>query len=244
MLKRNNLVRQIQKMHTITIIITGANGNLGTAVTKVFLDKGYKIIATVHTEAAKKEMPEHSNLQVEVVNLANEAETVSFIEASINVHKKIDGALLLAGGFAMGNMAATKNEDIKKQISLNFETAYHVARPLLAHLLQNNYGRLVFIGARPAINAVNGKDLIAYGLSKSLLFKLAEYINEEAKGKDVTATVVVPSTIDTPLNRKSMPGADSNNWVKPEALAEIIEFVCSDKSSALKETVLKVYNNA
>ena len=232
-------------MHTTkTIIITGANGNLGTAVTRFFLNKGYKVIATVHNEAAKKEMPAHNNLHVEVVNLANEAETASFIQASIDVHKKIDGALMLAGGFAMGNISATTNEDIKKQVSLNFETAYHVARPLLEHLLQNNYGRLVFVGARPAIKAVNGKDVIAYGLSKSLLFKLAEYINEEAKGKDVTATVIVPSTIDTPLNRKSMPDADPGNWVKPEALAEIIEFVCSDKSSALKETVLKVYNNS
>ena len=232
-------------MHTTkTIIITGANGNLGTAVTKFFLNKGYKVIATVHNEAAKKEMPAHNNLHVEVVNLANEAETASFIQASIDVHKKIDGALMLAGGFAMGNISATTNEDIKKQVSLNFETAYHVARPLLEHLLQNNYGRLVFVGARPAIKAVNGKDVIAYGLSKSLLFKLAEYINEEAKGKDVPATVIVPSTIDTPLNRKSMPDADPDNWVKPEALAEIIEFVCSDKSSALKETVLKVYNNS
>ncbi|MGN6402786.1 MAG: SDR family NAD(P)-dependent oxidoreductase [Flavisolibacter sp.] len=232
-------------MHTTkTIIITGANGNLGTAVTRFFLNKGYKVIATVHNEAAKKEMTEHSNLHVEAVNLANEAETASFIQATIDVHKKIDGALMLAGGFAMGNIAATKNEDIKKQVSLNFETAYHVARPLLEHLLQNNYGRLVFVGARPAIKAVNGKDVIAYGLSKSLLFKLAEYINEEAKGKNVTATVIVPSTIDTPLNRKSMPDADPGNWVKPEALAEIIEFVCSDKSSALKETVLKVYNNS
>ena len=232
-------------MHTTkTIIITGANGNLGTAVTKVFLDKGYKVIATVHNDDAKKEMPEHSNLQVEAVNLANEMEAASFVQSSIDANKKIDGALMLAGGFAMGNIAATKNEDIKKQVSLNFDTAYHIARPLLEHLLQNNYGRLVFIGARPAIKAVNGKGLIAYGLSKSLLFKLAEYINEEAKGKNVTATVIVPSTIDTPLNRKSMPDTDPGNWVKPEALAEIIEFVCSEKSSTLRETVLKVYNNA
>jgi NAD(P)-dependent dehydrogenase (short-subunit alcohol dehydrogenase family) len=232
-------------MHTTkTIIITGANGNLGTAVTKVFLDKGYKVIATVHNDDAKKEMPGHSNLQVEAVNLANEMEAASFVQSSIDANKKIDGALMLAGGFAMGNIAATKNEDIKKQVSLNFDTAYHIARPLLEHLLQNNYGRLVFIGARPAIKAVNGKSLIAYGLSKSLLFKLAEYINEEAKGKNVTATVIVPSTIDTPLNRKSMPDTDPDNWVKPEALAEIIEFVCSEKSSTLRETVLKVYNNA
>jgi len=86
--------------------------------------------------------------------------------------------------------------------------------------------------------------LIAYSLSKSLLFKLAEYVNEEAKGKNVTATVVVPSTIDTAPNRKSMPNANPDNWVKPEALAEILEFIVSEKGTPLRETVLKVYNNA
>jgi NAD(P)-dependent dehydrogenase (short-subunit alcohol dehydrogenase family) len=111
-------------------------------------------------------------------------------------------------------------------------------------MLQNGYGRLVFIGARPALQAVDGKNMVAYALSKSLLFKLSEFINKDAKGKNITATVVVPSTIDTPLNRKNMPEADPNSWVKAEDLAEVLEFVCSDKATPLRETVLKVYNNA
>ncbi|HEU4632782.1 MAG TPA: SDR family NAD(P)-dependent oxidoreductase [Flavisolibacter sp.] len=227
-----------------TIIITGANGNLGTAVTTLFLNRGYKVLATVYDEEAKKEMPVHPRLQATVLNLTNEEETTAFIQSVISTHHQIDGALMLVGGFAMGDIAATKNDDIKKQISLNFDTAYHVARPLLAHMLANNYGRLVFVGARPALQASAGKSMVAYGLSKSLLFKLAEYINEETKGKNVTATVVVPSTLDTAINRQSMPGANPGDWVKPEDLAGILEFICSDNSSSLRETVLKVYNNA
>lgn len=227
-----------------TVIITGANGSLGSAVTSLFLEKGYKVIATVHKEEAKKNMPVHANLQVHTVNLASEAEAAAFIQSSIDTHKKIDAALLLAGGFVSGDIRATSSEDIRQQISLNFDTAYHIARPLLQHMLTNNEGRLVFIGARPALEDSAGRHSVAYALSKSLLFKLAGFINKEAKGKNVTATVVAPSTLDTAINRKSMPDADPANWVKPEALAEILEFVCSDKSSALRETVLKVYNNA
>ncbi len=227
-----------------TIIITGANGNLGSAVTKEFLDKGYKVIATVVTEAMKNDFAANENLEVQVVNLTNEEETNSFVQAIIDKYKKIDAALLLVGGFAAGDIAATKSEDIKKQLSLNFDTAYHVTRPLYQHMLQNNDGRIVFIGARPALNAAQGKGLIAYGLSKSSLFKLAEFLNEEAKGKNVTATVVVPSTLDTPLSRKSMPDVNPDIWVKPSALAEILEFVVSDKGSVLRESVLKVYNKA
>jgi len=226
------------------VIITGANGNLGTAVTNNFLDKGYKVVATVIDEEMKKDLAEHENLQVEVVNLTNESETESFVQNVIKKYKKIDGALLLVGGFATGNINATNTDEIKKQISLNFDTAYHVVRPIFQHMIEHNNGRIVFIGARPALQADTGKDLLAYGLSKSLLFKLAEYLNEEAKGKNVTSTVVVPSTLDTALNRKNMPDANPGNWVKPEALAEILEFVVSGKASPLREAVLKVYNNS
>ena len=226
------------------IIITGAKGNLGSAVTKFFLEKGYTLIATVQNQHEKKEMPQHDNLHVEAVNLENETEASSFVQNVIDTRGTVDAALMLVGGFTTGNIQKTKTADIKNQIALNFETAYNITQPLYQHMLQNGHGRLVFIGARPALQAVDGKNLVAYALSKSLLFKLAEFINKDAKGKDITASVVVPSTIDTPLNRKNMPEADPNAWVKAEELAEILEFICSDKATVLRETVLKVYNNA
>jgi len=226
-----------------TVIITGANGNLGMAVTKEFLGKNYRVIATITSENARADFQTHPNLELSVVNLTDENETTSFVENAIQKYQVIDAALLLVGGFAMGDLAATSGDDLHKQISLNFETAYYVTRPLFAHMLVNKKGRIVFIGARPAINAVQGKSLIAYGLSKSLLFKLAEFLNEEARGTKLTVSVVVPSTLDTALNRKSMPDINPDNWVKPGDIAETLEFLVSDKSSALRETVLKMYNN-
>ncbi len=227
-----------------TVLITGANGNLGSAVTKTFLDKGYRVIATVIAESMKTDFSAHEKLDVQVVDLGNETETNLFIASIIEKYTKLDAALLLVGGFAMGNIAATSMADIQKQIALNFETAYHVTQPVFKHMQENGNGRIVFIGARPALEASQGKNLIAYGLSKSLLFKLAEYLNEEAKGKNITATVVAPSTLDTPLNRKSMPDTDPSIWVKPSTLAEILEFIVSDTNAPIRESVIKVYNNA
>jgi NAD(P)-dependent dehydrogenase (short-subunit alcohol dehydrogenase family) len=227
-----------------TVIITGANGNLGTAVTKEFLDKNYQVLATVNTEKEKSDFPSHQNLDIYAVDLTNENETNEFVQKSIQKYGNIDAALLLVGGFTMGALAETSGEDLQKQIALNFETAYFVTRPLFEHLMKNKKGTIVFIGARPALNAVQGKGLIAYGLSKSLLFKLAEFLNEAARGVNVSISVVVPSTLDTALNRKSMPDINPDNWVKPSEVAEALEFLVSDKSKALRETVLKMYNNA
>lgn len=227
-----------------TVIITGANGNLGVATVKKFLDEGYMVIAidgrNEHLDFAKT----NSNFEFHTIDLINETATESFINEIIVKYGKIDAALMLVGGFAAGNINATGGSVIQKQFSLNFETAYFLVRPLLQQMQQNGYGRLVFIGARPAINAAQGKDLVAYALSKSLLFKLADFINEENKGTNVVASVVVPSTIDTVVNRKSMPDADPGNWVKPEQIAEVLEFICSEKGSVLREPVYKVYNNA
>jgi NAD(P)-dependent dehydrogenase (short-subunit alcohol dehydrogenase family) len=128
--------------------------------------------------------------------------------------------------------------------ALNFETAYFFARPLFTQMLSNGYGRLVFMGARPALRPEQGKGALAYALTKSMLFELAELLNATAKGKNVVASVVAPSTIDTAINRQSMPDADPNLWVKPEEIAALLEFICSDQSNTLREPVYKIYNNA
>jgi NAD(P)-dependent dehydrogenase (short-subunit alcohol dehydrogenase family) len=227
-----------------TIIITGANGNLGTAVTQNFLKKGYHVIATVISEVDKKSMPIHSHLDTRVVNLTNSEETYKFANEVIEQYKKIDGLLMLVGGFAMGDIESTTLGDISKMFSLNFETAFNITQPLLRLFKKNNYGRFAFIGARPAIDAGAGKNMIAYSLSKSLLFKLAEFINADVNNKNIVASVIVPSVLDTPANRMAMPGTDAAQWVDLPNLAEVIEFIFNPKSIQIREPVYKIYNNA
>lgn len=226
------------------VIITGAAGNLGSAVVEKFLKSGYKVIATIENEDQEKRLPLTENLEAQKVNLGNEEEATAFVQGMISKYGNVAAAMMLVGGFAMGDIGITKGEDLRKQYSLNFETAYFTARPLFAHMIQNNFGRLIFVGARPALDPSAGKNMIAYALSKSLLFKLAEFLNAAAKGKDVTATVFVPSTIDTPENRKSMPDKNPDDWVKPLQIAELMEMIVSDAGAPLRETVLKVYANS
>jgi NAD(P)-dependent dehydrogenase (short-subunit alcohol dehydrogenase family) len=227
-----------------TILITGANGNLGTAVVKKFLDEDYKVIGVDHSGSHLGFASNHPQFELHAVNLADEVASDTFVKEAISLYKKIDGALLLAGGFAMGDIAATDGAALKKMFSLNFETAYYLARPLFQHMMESGYGRIVLVGARPAIQPDAGKNLIAYALSKSLLIKLADLLNEAAKGKNVVVSVIAPSTIDTPVNRADMPKADFSKWVAPAQIAEVLEFICSGKGDPLRSPLYKIYGDA
>ena len=152
---------------------------------------------------------------------------------------------MLAGGYSGGDIYKTDGASLKKMYALNFETAYFVARPVFRQMMkQPSGGRIVLVGARPALKARDGKSSLAYALSKSLVFKLAEYLNAEGATRNVTCTVIVPSTIDTPSNRASMPQADFSSWVTPEAIANVMAFAVSEKAGPLRETILKMYGYA
>lgn len=227
-----------------TAIVTGASGNMGQAVIKKFITEGYKVIGTIiPNDPVPLELPSEK-LEKVVVDLMSEDDSEKFINNIIAKYGSVDAAVLTVGGFAMGSVVETKTSDIAKQYKLNFETAYNVARPIFSQMLKQHNGRIFIIGSKPGLSAANGKGMVAYGLAKSLIFRLAELMNGEAKGTNVVTSVVVPSTIDTPQNRKSMPDADPDKWVKPEAIADVIYFYCTDAAAVLREPVIKVYNNA
>ena len=227
-----------------TIIVTGASGNLGQAVVKKFLAESYFVIGTFIPNDTLVIDIQGKNFERAVVDLSNENAARQFVDLVVEKHGNIDAAVLTVGGFAMGKMADTKTSDIAKQYKLNFETAYNMARPVFLQMLKQGGGRIFMIGSRPGLDMHNSKGMLAYGLSKSLIFRLAELMNDEAKGTNVVTSVLVPSTIDTPQNRNSMPDADFGKWVTAASIADIIYFYCTDKAAVIKEPVIKVYNKA
>ena len=227
-----------------TIIITGASGNLGQAVVKKFLANDHLVVGTIiPNDTVVMDIP-GKNFETAVVDLMSENAARQFIDLVVEKHGNIEAAVLTVGGFAMGKIADTKTSDIEKQYKLNFETAYNMARPVFVQMIKQGSGRIFLIGSRPGSDMKNSNGMVAYGLGKSLIFRLAELMNEEAKGTNVVTSVVVPSTIDTPPNRKSMPDADFSKWVTPEAIADVIYFYCSEEAAILRETVIKVYGNS
>ena len=223
-----------------TAIVTGASGNLGKAVIKKFIEGGFKVVGTViSTDPASPVAFEKI-----AVDLMNEKDAQEAIDSVIAKHQRIDVAVLTVGGFTMGHISETSTADILKQYKLNFETAYNIARPVFLQMIKQNGGRIFLIGSRPGLDTTYSKGTVAYGLTKSLIFRLAELMNEEGKSHNVVASVIVPGTIDTVQNREAMPAADFNEWVKPEEIAEIIFFYSSDHGKTVREPVIKVYANS
>jgi NAD(P)-dependent dehydrogenase (short-subunit alcohol dehydrogenase family) len=223
-------------------IVTGSAGNLGQPVVKKLIAENYRVIGTL-TSSDVSAKSTHK-FETDVVDLTSEANAAVFVDSIIEKYKRIDTAVLTVGGFAMGKIADTSTSDIHKQYQLNFETAYNIARPVFVQMLKQNSGRIFLVGSKPGMDAKNSKGMTAYGLAKSLIFRLAEMMNEEAKGFNVVTNVIVPGTIDTPQNRKAMPDADVNNWVKAEDIANAIYYLSSDDAAALREPVIKVYGNS
>ena len=223
------------------VLITGAAGNLGTAVVGKFLSEQWNVIAIVD--------PKHNhNLKSPVktyaADLTDETDVNQVIAKTIAENGTVDAALLLVGGFAAGNIDATDGTALRSQMSLNFETAYFTARPLFQQMIKQNGGRIVLVASKTALISQVGKDFVAYSLSKFLLTKLAELLNAEGSSKNVVCSVIAPSTIDTEVNRKSMPKADFSKWVKPSDIAESVFFLAGDKGNILREPILKVYGGS
>lgn len=227
-----------------TAIVTGASGNLGQAVVKKFISEGHKVIGTVTSNDSIPHATPGAQFEKIVVDLLNEEDCQKSIDAIVSKNGGVDIAVLTVGGFAMGHIADTTTSDLLQQYRLNFETAYNMARPVFLQMLKQNCGRLFLVGSRPGLHAKNSKGMVAYGLAKSLLFRLAEMMNEEGKAHNVVTSVIVPGTIDTPQNRKAMPNADFSQWVTAETIANTIYYYCGDDARPIREPVIKLYGNS
>lgn len=221
-------------------IVTGANGNLGRAVVEKFLDLGDLTFGIVR-RASNNQHADTNNYAEHVLDLSDENACLSLVDSLIKHHTKIDNAVLTAGGFAMGKVRETSTADILHQYKLNFETAYNIVRPVFTQMMAQGHGRIFLIGSKAGYDTSQAKGVTAYALSKSLLFSLANILNTESRGKDIVTTVIVPGIIDTPQNRKDMPEADTQLWVKPEQIADVIAYYSSLEADIIREPVVKVY---
>ncbi|PSL25156.1 SDR family NAD(P)-dependent oxidoreductase [Dyadobacter jiangsuensis] len=225
------------------VIVSGATGNLGKDVVKKLTELGYGMHINVR-EGKTNAYADNASVSNYLADLSNAEQAELFVAEAITNAGKIEAGILLAGGFAMAKLTDTTDADIEQMLTMNFKTAFHIVKPLMKHFEVNGGGQFIFIGARPALVAEAGTGSFAYTLAKTLIFQMADLINAEGKSKNITATVIVPSIIDTPDNRAAMPNSDFSKWIPATDMAEGIAFVLSDTGKKLRQTVLKLYNEA
>lgn len=218
------------------IIITGASGNLGSAVVEKFKREGYHIITLTHP--AKEEIIEEADDSYEV-DVTNEEEVKAFVTEFQLQYGELDALALLVGGFSMGGFEKTSQEDIQKMFQLNFFSAFHLVKGFLPIMKKQQKGTFLFVGARPALELSAAPDMLAYSLSKRLVITLTEILGEEIKDSPIRSHVFVPSIIDTPVNRESMPDADFTKWVRADEIAEAMHYAVN--TSALRNMTFKLY---
>ena len=221
-----------------TAIVTGAAGNLGSAVIKKFEAEGYSVTGIYHRTPLPGATP--GNTQVITADLTNALETETAITQWVEKHGNIDVAVLTAGGFKAGNIFETDSDLLQSQYQLNFESTYFIARQLFIQMHKQNSGTLILTSSQSGLHVNRSAGSLAYALSKSLVFQLGQALQTQAKGTDVTVKVLAPATIDTPQNRQAMPDADTSNWITPAEIAQVLHYHCTDTGRLEQQLVIKV----
>ena len=220
------------------IIVTGAAGNLGRAVVEKFKREGYRVIATILPDSGD-EVDEADD--VYELDVTDEKAVAAFASEYHLQYGEVDAIGLLVGGFGMGSIEQTSLEDIEKMFKLNFYSAFNMVKNFLPVMKKADFGNFLFMGARPSLQPEDGKSVVAYALSKSLVRELAKYVAEESKNTKIRAHIFVPSIIDTPENREAMPDAEFSNWVSPFEIAEAMHYAVNNP--ALRNTTFKLYGS-
>ena len=171
------------------------------------------------------------------VDLSDAAQAKKAIDAVAAHFGRLDALINIAGGFAFETVAEGDPKTWQRMYALNVLTALNASRSAIPHLAASGAGRIVNVGAMGALQA--GSGMGAYAASKAGVHRLTEALAAEWKGR-ITVNAVLPSTIDTPANRASMPRADFGKWVTPQELADVILFLASDAASAVTGALLPV----
>lgn len=224
-----------------TIIITGASGHLGSAVTSHFLSENWHVVCVDRPGSGQSG---ERGLTAYTCDLTDEKATQETFSTIFEKHPDVTAAAFLAGGFSVGEISSTSTDDIDRMIGLNFKTAYNATRPALGHFRDHQGGDLIFVGAKPAVELDAAPGMLAYALSKSMVIDLAQIINAMDAVPAVRASVIAPSVINTPANREAMPDADHGAWVKPESIAGTIDWLLTGDGRNLRQTVYKMYNES
>ncbi len=219
-------------------LVTGANGGLGTHVTKALLDAGFTVVGlSPRIRQSDFDSPDFIALSATLDSLGAARKAVASVIARCG---KIDVLAHLVGGFTGGQtVAATDDAAWQRMFDANLNSAFHILRAVIPEMRKANGGRIIAIGSRMAEEPA--ATIGAYSASKAALVSLMKTVALENKDAGITANVILPGTIDTAANRKDIPGADVSTWVQPASIASLIVWLAGDAGKDVTGAAIPVY---
>jgi NAD(P)-dependent dehydrogenase (short-subunit alcohol dehydrogenase family) len=230
------------------VVVTGAAGQLGMAVTRAFLESGARVTCVDKARDRLQEVYSEGSRSLEhlfAVSIdVNDPQSVKgMVAETIQRFGRLDVLVHTVGGFRAGTpVHETPLETWDLMMNLNARTAFITSQAVIPQMLKQGSGAIIHVAARPGLT---GKaNMAAYGASKSAVIRLVESMSVEYKEAGIRTNCIIPGTIDTPQNRGDMPGADTGSWVKPESLAEVVMFLASDAARDIHGAALPVYGRS
>lgn len=228
-------------------IITGGTGALGKAVVSVFLEEGARVSCTYIVEEELKGLSSivekyKPRLILIRANVTKEKQVSRVVERTLQRFGRIDVLVNIVGGFTYATIVDTDEKTWDHMMNINLKSTFLCSKAVLPHMIKQNYGKIINVSSRPALRGTAG--IGAYSASKAGVLNLTETIADEVRDYEINVNAILPSTIDTPANRKAMPKADFSKWVKPEEIARVMVFLASDDSKPISGAAIPVYGKA
>ena len=231
-------------------VVTGATGALGQAAAKRFLEEGAKVIAMYRSEERFEELKSFvGNLGNDLMgvkgDVTDETSVSEIFRKTVDEYGRVDILINLVGGYSGGNSVADMDvETWDRMMNLNLKSAFLCSKAALFYMIEQNYGKIVNVSARTAVRKGSRAKNSAYAIAKLGVLALTETMAEEVRRQDINVNCILPSTIDTPANRRDFPKADFSRWVSPGDITEVILFLVSDASKATSGAAIPVFGKA
>ncbi len=231
-----------------TVVITGGTGGLGVALVRRLIYEDYRLAITylLPDEAAEFEKQfdvDEDRLMLARVDATNAEAVNSLLKDVADRWGAIHGLCALVGGWAGGrDVDETDDLRLERMLDLNLRSAFYATRAAIPYLKETGWGRIVLVGSRGAVDFPTGQ--AAFNIAKAGVAALAKSAAQELDGTGVTANVLMPSVIDTPATRESLPYADYVTWPTPDEIAAVAYFLLSDESGVMNGALVPVYGRA
>jgi len=227
-------------------LVTGAAGALGSATVAHLLGLGHKVCGVDLPRSAERLAALGAGalgLPLDPNDAAAWAPVIARAEHELG---PLTGAVLVAGGWQGGGPLHARADDAiwRAMLGANLESAYRALRAVLPGLVQRKAGSVVVIGSRAAVRPETSAGAAEYAATKGALVALAQAAAAEVLESGVRVNAVLPSTIDTPANRKAMPGADASRWVSPDSIASVVAFLLSEAARDISGAAIPVYGRS